>query len=121
MPALFTSTSSPPKVSIAVLMRRWAPSQSATLSPLATASPPMALISSTTSPAGPGRAAAAVDLGAEVVDDDLGALAGELEGVAAADASPGAGDDDDPAVADSHCSCSFGGCGARYWSRSWRL
>jgi hypothetical protein len=52
MPALFTSTCNVPKVSIACWMRRCAPSQSATLSPLTTASPPIALISSTTCCAG---------------------------------------------------------------------
>ena len=53
MPALLTRTSRPPKVSTAVAISRCAPSTSETSSPLATASPPMALISSTTSPAGP--------------------------------------------------------------------
>ena len=53
MPALFTSTSRPPKVSTAVLISRCAPCQSETSSPFDTASPPMALISSTTSWAGP--------------------------------------------------------------------
>ena len=49
MPALFTSTSSPPKVSTAVWIEALPPaSQSATLDPLATASPPAAAISSTT-------------------------------------------------------------------------
>src|SRR3954453_17020892 len=53
MPALLTSTSSPPKFSTAVLINRAAPSKFDTSSPLATASPPMPLISSTTSSAGP--------------------------------------------------------------------
>src|SRR3954469_11855212 len=48
MPALFTRTSSPPKVSTAVAIRPSAWSQSATLAPLVTASPPAAEISSTT-------------------------------------------------------------------------
>ena len=52
-PALFTSTSSRPNVSTAVAIEAVGRSQSATSSPLATASPPMARISSTTSPAGP--------------------------------------------------------------------
>ncbi len=86
MPALLISTSRRPNDSTAVLMRRWAPSQSATLSPLATASPPIALISSTTSWAGPGRLAGAVHLAAEVVHDDLGAVLREHQGVLAADA-----------------------------------
>ena len=46
------------------------------------------------------RAARAVELGADVVDDDLRALAGELERVTAADAAPRAGDDDDAPLAD---------------------
>ena len=48
MPALFTMTSSVPNASTAVRMMLAAPSQSATSSPLATASPPEARISSTT-------------------------------------------------------------------------
>src|SRR5579884_270678 len=52
MPALLTSTCRSPKASMAELIRRWPPSQSATLSALAMASPPMALISSTTCWAG---------------------------------------------------------------------
>ena len=52
MPALLTTACRSPNVSIAVLMRRCAPSQSATLSPLATASPPIPMISLTTSCAG---------------------------------------------------------------------
>ena len=47
-------------------------------------------------------AAGAVHLGAEVVDDHLGALAGELEGVLPPDAPARAGDDDDPSVTDTH-------------------
>src|SRR3954468_22322979 len=52
-PALLTSTSSRPNVSMAVATRPSAWPQSATSAPLATASPPMARIASTTSPAGP--------------------------------------------------------------------
>jgi hypothetical protein len=44
MPALFTTTSILPNASIAVLTMRFAASQSATLSLLATATPPLALI-----------------------------------------------------------------------------
>ena len=86
MPALLTSTSRPPKVSTAWWTRRSAPSQSEMSSPLATASPPMASISSTTSWAGPVGGAAAVHLAAEVVDHDLGALLGEHQRVLPADA-----------------------------------
>src|SRR5580704_7644083 len=53
IPALLTSVSIPPKVSTAWLTSRRAPSQSDASSPLATACPPMARISSTTSWAGP--------------------------------------------------------------------
>ena len=42
MPALLTTTSRPPNVSHGLLDQRSAPSQSATSSPLATASPPPA-------------------------------------------------------------------------------
>ena len=52
-PALLTSTSSPPNVSSARCTSACAPSQSAMSSPLATASPPAARISSTTACAGP--------------------------------------------------------------------
>jgi hypothetical protein len=44
---------------------------------------------------GRGVLAAAVERAADVVDDDTGALAGELQGVLGADAAAGAGDDDD--------------------------
>ena len=53
MPALLISTSSLPKWSMAWLMRRSAPSQLEMSSVLATASPPIAVISSTTCWAGP--------------------------------------------------------------------
>ena len=99
-PALFTSTSSPPNVSIAVCTSRCAPSQSAMSSVFATASPPSAEISSTTSCAGPVLGAGAVARDAEIVHDDARALAGERERMLAADAAPGAGDDDDAALTD---------------------
>ena len=79
-----------------MLIRRSAPSQSETSSPLATASPPIALISSTTSCAGPRRAPDAVHLAAEVVDHDLGAVLGQHQRVLAADAASGSGHDADP-------------------------
>ena len=102
MPALFTSASRRPNASIAACTRRSAPSQSATSSPLATASPPMRADLVDHLAGGAGRAAPAVELGAEIVDDDLGALAGELEGVAPADAPARARHDHDPSVADPH-------------------
>src|SRR5437016_2247040 len=46
---------------------------------------------------GAGRAAAAVELGADVVDDDLGTLSGEFEGVLAAEAAARARDNDNAA------------------------
>ena len=45
----------------------------------------------------------------EVVDDDLGALAGQLEGVGPADAAPGPGDDDDASFADADHADSMAG------------
>src|SRR4051794_5663200 len=53
MPALLIRTSRPPKLSMAVFTKRSAPSHVEMSSPLATASPPIALISFTTSSAGP--------------------------------------------------------------------
>src|SRR4051794_23133975 len=52
MPALLTRMSRSPKCSIALLIKRCAPCQSATLSPLTIASPPIASISATTCCAG---------------------------------------------------------------------
>ena len=49
---------------------------------------------------GTGGPAAPVELGADVVDDDLGPLAGELEGMTAADAPARTRDDDDSTVAE---------------------
>ena len=83
-------------------------------SPLATASPPMARMASTTSPAGPGTSGA-VDLGAEVVDDHLGSLAGRTRGRARGRSPASAGDDDHPAsqmpvdLCSSHSDCRFDG------------
>ena len=85
-PALFTSTSSRPNASTAVAIRPSAWPQSATSAPLATASPPMARMVVDHLAGRAGRAALAVALGAEVVDHDLGSLAGELERVLAPDA-----------------------------------
>ena len=86
MPALLTRTWRSPKVSTAVSIRRLPPSQSVTSSALATASPPAARISSTTCSAGDAVVTRAVDRAAEVVDDDLGTLGGEEQGVLTADA-----------------------------------
>ena len=102
MPALFTSTCRSPNVSMAVLIIRWAPSQSATSSPLAMASPPAARISSTTSWAGPASAPEPSRVAAQVVHHDLGALGGEQEGVLAADPAPRSGDDRHPSVQCAH-------------------
>ena len=52
MPALFTRMSRSPNVSMALSTIRFAPAQSATLSPLTIASPPIALISATVCCAG---------------------------------------------------------------------
>ena len=112
MPALQTSVSSPPNVSMRLLRPcAPAPSQSLTSSPLTIASPPAASISATTSWAGREVGALAGERGAEVVDDHLGALGGEGEGVGPAEAAPGAGDDDDTSVADAHRLVSCRGSG----------
>ena len=87
MPALLMRMSRPPNVSMADWTRRSAPSQSLMSSPLAMASPPMALISSTTCWAGVSVGALAVHGAAEVVDHDLGALVGQQQRVLAADAA----------------------------------
>ena len=65
---------------------------------MATASPPAALISSTTAWAAVRAAAGAVDRAAEVVHDDQRAAPGQLERVGAAEAAARAGDDRDLAV-----------------------
>ena len=69
-PALFTTASSPPNDSRAVATMRAAPSKSATSSPLATASPPASadLVDHLAGRTGPPPGA--VELAAEVVDDD---------------------------------------------------
>ena len=79
---------------------RSAPAKSATSSPLAIglAAAGPDLVDDLAG--GAGAAPAAVELGAEVVDHDLGALAGELEGVRPAEPPARAGHDDDPSVAD---------------------
>ena len=103
MPALLTTTSSRPN-SLDRLVDQRLPRRptSATLSVFATARPPAAAISSTTSCAGPRVGAAAVVRAAEVVDDDARALAREQQRVLAADAAAGAGDHGDPAVKCTH-------------------
>ena len=95
MPALFTTTSSPPNVSVAWPISRCAPAQVEMSSVFATASPPAAVISSATAWAGPDDEPAAVAGAAQVVDDDLGALRGEGQGVRPADPVPGASNDHD--------------------------
>ena len=102
MPALLTRTWRSPKVSTAVSISRLPPSQSATSSALATASPPAAVISSTTCWAGDAVVAGPVDGAAQVVDHHLGPFGGEQQGVLATDAATGPGDDGDPSVQCSH-------------------
>ena len=51
----------------------------------------------------------AADRAAQIVDDDLGPLLGQLHGVTPADAVPGPGDDGDLAVEQSHCPLSSSG------------
>ena len=102
MPALLTSMSSRPNVSTAVLIRRWPPSQSATLSRVGDrlAAHRRDLVDDLF---GRGAVASgAVGRAAEVVDDDLGALRGEQQRVLATDAAPGAGDDGYPTFERTH-------------------
>src|SRR6185503_322181 len=49
---------------------------------------------------GTGGPATAVDLAAEIVHHELGAVAGQHQGVLTADAASGAGDDHDPSLAE---------------------
>ena len=100
IPALLTRMSRVPYLSIAVCTKRRAPSQSATSSVFATASPPSAVISSTTVCAGPSVGATAVDGAAEVVDDDLGALRGQFQRVAPPDPTSRARDNCDAPFTD---------------------
>ena len=102
MPALLTRMSRSPNASIAVLTRRWAPSQSAMSSPLATASPPRGLDLGDDLVGRAVVGAGAVVGAAAVVDDDLGALGGEQQGVLAPEAAPGTGDDRHAPVESSH-------------------
>ena len=98
MPALLMQMSRRPNASRAACTIASPPSDVLTLSALATASPPASTISATTFSAAVGRAAGAVHRTAEVVDDHLGAAPGELEGVGAAQAAAGAGDERDATV-----------------------
>jgi len=61
------------------LISAWPPFHSATLSALATASPPMALISSTTLLRGGAVIPGAVHSPAEVIDDHAGSFGGEKQ------------------------------------------
>src|SRR4029077_1954856 len=51
-------------------------------------------------PGGSGRTAGAIELGADVVHDDLGPLGGEPQRMGPTDAATGSGDDDDTVLAD---------------------
>ena len=78
IPALLTRMSTWPKASMAVVTIAAPPSGVATESPLATAVPPSAVISSTTACAADVGPAGPVDCAAQVVDDDAGAAAGQF-------------------------------------------
>src|ERR1700728_4118673 len=95
IPALFTTPSSLPKVSIAVLTILLAGIASATVSKFATAVPPRFLISSTTSSAGAALVPEPSAAPAGIIDHDLRAFRGTQQRDLAADAAPGAGNDDD--------------------------
>ena len=86
MPALLTTTWRSPNVSMAVVIRRWAPSQRRDAVAVGDG---LAAGADDLLDHRLGRAevaAGAVDVAAEVVDDDLGAVAGQAQGVLAADA-----------------------------------
>ena len=91
---------------------RPAASKSVTESWFGTASPPNASISSADLRRRVLAGARAVEGGADVVDDDLGAPGGHREGERAADAPPGAGDDGDAAVEEPHSGPAAAGGGA---------
>ena len=76
----------------------WPPSEVATELVSATASPPRSTISCDHGLGRADVAALAAQRAAEVVDDDAGAPAGQLQGVLAAEATSGTGDDGDLAV-----------------------
>ena len=95
MPALLTRTSSPPNVSMACCTRLAAPSHELTSSVFAAASPPVAVISSTTSWAGPVSVPVPSPRAAEVVHDDLGAVPSERPAYFASQAPTGARHDAD--------------------------
>ena len=102
MPALLTSVSRRPNVSIARCTMRPAPAKSATFSPSATASPPIPLISSTTSIAGLSDPPSPCMSPPRSLTTTLAPSARVRERVLAADAPPRSGHDDHPAVADTH-------------------
>ena len=107
MPALFTSTSSPPNVSIACLTSLSAPAQDGDV--VAVDDRVAAgVLDQLHGLLGWGRVAAlAAPVAAEVVDHDPGALGGEGQRLFASDAAAGSGDDGDFAVQRAHvCSCS---------------
>ena len=111
MPAFSTTASSLPKAETAWSIMRLAPFQSETSSPLATASPPLALISFTTCWAGPDIVALAGAVAAQVVHHHLGAMLGQHQAMLAADAARAAGHDRHPSFAQScHCSLPFLAC-----------
>ena len=93
MPALFTRMSTCPNASMAAATIAAPPASVATESPLATAVPPAAVISSTTLWAADCRGAAAVHCAAQIIDHDAGTPPRELQRVASAESAPCAGDD----------------------------
>ena len=115
MPALLMTMSTVPKASSAVWTMASPPSGVATLLVSATASPPRSLISWAVLWAGPSVVALAAHRAAEVVDDDAGATAGQLEGVLAAEAAARAGDDRDLAVVADVCHSCLTSCAVGVW------
>ena len=95
MPALLTTQSMRPKLSMAVLMMRSAPCGSATLSPLAHGNAARLLDLADHLVGDRDVGALALGRAAEIVDHHLGALGGGQHGDLPPDAPPRAGDDDD--------------------------
>ena len=108
MPALLISTWRSPNVSIAAVTSRSAPAKSLDVVAVGDrlAAHRLDLVDDLLG--GREIVARAVDRAADVVDHDLRAVAGEAEGVLAADTATGAGDDRDASFAEAgHLGCSL--------------
>ena len=116
MPALLTRMSSLPQASTAWATRASAPAHELTSLLLSRASPPAALMSCTVCSAGCTSLPSPARAGADVVDDDLGTLGGEQQGLRAPDPAAGAADDGGLPLEHAHqvssCFCFTASCPA---------